>query len=87
MLFKKQTWHWPHIVALIGCGIVALLIPILIESIWPKLLEPIEFKAVDIRFTRRPLAAVLEPVPAPDGSSKTVSNSIVALDYDEKASR
>ncbi len=87
MLFKKQTWHWPHIVALIGCGIVALLIPILIESIWPQLLEPIEFKAVDIRFTRRPLAAVLEPVPAPDGSSQTVSNSIVALDYDEKASR
>ncbi len=87
MLFKKQTWHWPHIVALIGCGVVALLIPILIEFFWPTLLEPIEFKAVDLRFTRRPLAAVLEPVPAPDSPSQTVSNSIVALDYDDKASR
>lgn len=87
MLFKKQTWHWPHIVALVSCGIVALLIPILIESVWPKLLEPIEYKAVDLRFTRRPLAAVLEPIPSPDGSAQTVSNSIVALDYDERASR
>ncbi len=87
MLFKKQTWHWPHIVALIGCGVVALLIPILIEFFWPTLLEPIEFKAVDLRFTRRPLAAVLEPIPAPDSPSHTVSNSIVALDYDDKASR
>ncbi len=87
MLFKKQTWHWPHIVVLIGCGVAALLIPILIQSFWPKLLEPIEFKAVDLRFTRRPLAAVLEPIPSPDGSAQTVSNSIVALDYDERASR
>jgi adenylate cyclase len=87
MLFKKQTWHWPHIVALVSCGVIALLIPILIESVWPKLLEPIEFKAVDLRFTKRPLAGVLEPIPSPDGSAQTVSNSIVALDYDEKASR
>jgi adenylate cyclase len=87
MLFKKQTWHWPHITALVSCGVIALLIPILIESIWPKLLEPIEFKAVDLRFTKRPLAGVLEPIPSPDGSAQTVSNSIVALDYDEKASR
>ncbi len=87
MLFKKQTWHWPHIVALVCCGAVALLFPILIEFFWPTLLEPIEFKAVDLRFTRRPLANVLEPVPAPGGSSQTVSNSIVALDYDDKASR
>ena len=86
MLFKKQTWHWPHIIALIGGGIVALLIPIVIESSWPKLLEPIEFKAVDMRFKRRPLAAVLEPIPSPDGSSQTVSNAIVALDYDTRAS-
>ena len=86
MLFKKQTWHWPHIVALIGCGVLALLIPILIDSFWPTLLEPIEFKAVDMRFKRRPLANVLEPVPSPDGSAQTVSNSIVALDYDAKAS-
>lgn len=87
MLFKKQTWHWPHIVALIGCGLVALLIPIVIDFLWPGLLEPIEFKTVDIRFTRRPLASVLDPVPAPDGSAQPVSNAIVALDYDERASR
>ena len=87
MLFKKQTWHWPHIAALVSCGVIALLIPILIESIWPKLLEPIEFKAVDLRFTKRPLAGVLEPIPSPDGSAQTVSSSIVALDYDERASR
>jgi adenylate cyclase len=87
MLFKKQTWHWSHIIALIGCSVLALLIPIVIEYFWPKLLEPVEFKAVDMRFKRRPLAAVLEPVPAPDGSAQTVSNSIVALDYDDKASR
>jgi len=85
MLFKKQTWHWPHLVALVACGVVALLIPIVIESYWPELLEPIEFKAVDMRFKRRPLAAVLEPVPSPDGSAQTVSNAIVALDYDSKA--
>ena len=36
MLFKKQTWHWPHIVALISCGIVAALIPILLDVIWDK---------------------------------------------------
>src|SRR6266545_5226705 len=87
MLFKKQTWHWPHIAALIICGIASLLIPILIESFWPRLIEPIEFKAVDVRFTHRPLAAVLEPVPSPDGSAQTVSNSIVALDYGDRASR
>jgi adenylate cyclase len=81
MLFKKQTWHWPHIVALISCGLVALLIPLLLED----LLEQFEFKTVDMRFKRRPLADVLAPVPAPDGSAQTVSNSIVALDYDEKA--
>ncbi len=86
MLFKKQTWHWPHIVALIGCGVAALLIPIIIERYWPEMLEPLEFKAVDMRFKRRPLADVLEPVPSPDGSAQTVSNSIVALDYDAKAS-
>jgi len=86
MLFKKQTWHWPHIVALISCGVVALLIPIVIDSLWPTLIEPIEFKAVDMRFKRRPLAAVLGPVPSPDGSAETVSNSIVALDYDARAS-
>jgi adenylate cyclase len=87
MLFKKQTWHWPHIASLITCGIVAAFIPILLDLLWEKdLLEPIEFKAVDMRFKRRPLAAVLEPVPAPDGSAQTVSNSIVALDYDNKAS-
>ncbi len=87
MLFKKQTWHWPHIVALIGCGVAALLIPILIDSLWPTLIEPVEFKTVDMRFTRRPLAEVLEPIPSPDGSAQTVSNSIVALDYDDKAAR
>lgn len=87
MLFKKQTWHWPHIVALISCGIAALAIPVLVEYFWPRLLEPIEFKAVDIRFTRRPLAEVLKPIPSPDGSTLTVSNAIVALDYDERAAR
>lgn len=87
MLFKKQTWHWPHIVALIGCGLVALTIPILIQRIWPGLLEPVEYKAVDIRFVNRPLAEVLKPIPAPDGSELTVSSAIVALDYDEQAAR
>jgi adenylate cyclase len=85
MLFKKQTWHWPHIVALLGCGVAALLIPIIIERYWPEMLEPLEFKAVDMRFKRRPLADVLEPVPSPDGSAQTVSNAIVALDYDARA--
>jgi len=74
-------------VALIGCGVTALLIPIMIDYAWPGLLEPIEFKTVDSCFTRRPLASVLDPVPSPDGSSQTVSNAIVALDYDERASR
>jgi adenylate cyclase len=82
MLLKKQTWHWSHVSALIGCGVIALLIPILIES-YSDLLEQFEFKTVDMRFKRRPLAEVLEPVASPSGS--TVSNSIVALDYDEKA--
>jgi len=87
MLFKKQTWHRPHIAALIGCGIVALVIPVLIESFWPRLLEPIEFKAVDVRFTKRPLADVLKPIPSPIGSVDTMSDAIVALDYDEQAAR
>ncbi len=87
MLFKKQTWHWPHIVALISCGVVALLIPIVIEYYGDSNpLEQFEFKAVDMRFKRRPHAAVLEPVPSPDGSAQTVSNAIVALDYDARAS-
>ena len=87
MLFKKQTWHRPHIAALLSCGIVALVIPVLIESFWPHLLEPIEFKAVDIRFTKRPLAGVLKPIPSPIGSAETMSDAIVALDYDERAAR
>lgn len=87
MLFKKQTWQWQHIVMFIGCSVAAALIPILLDFVWPDLLEPIEIRTVDLRFRNRPLAAVLEPVPSPDGSGYTVSNSIVALDYDDKASR
>jgi adenylate cyclase len=87
MLFKKQTWHWPHIATLIGCGVVSLCFPIVINYFWPDLFEPVEFKTVDVRFKNRPLAAVLESVPAPYDATQTVSGSIVALDYDEKASQ
>lgn len=87
MLFSKHPGRWLHVVALVACGLVALMIPILIEWVWPGLLDPIEFKTVDIRFTRRPPAAVLDPVPAPGEAAQTVSNAMVALDYDERASR
>jgi adenylate cyclase len=69
-----------HAALLVACGVLAFLLPQVIDRAWPRLLEPVELWTVDLRFqVRAPLGGASE--------SQDKSPLFVAVDYDERAGR
>lgn len=81
-LFPHRARRWTHAALLLGCGLVAVAAPWLVEWGWPRLLEPVELWTVDVRFRLRPPLPVAAPSPE-DGKS----DAVAIIDYDDAAAR
>lgn len=81
MLFPHRVRRRSHAFALLACGAIAVALPLLLDVSWPGLLEPVELWTVDRRFRLRPL------LPVSGNPSQVESDTLVSVDYDERASQ
>ncbi len=81
MLFQRRQRQWSHVAALIACSVLAVTITLLLDLTTPSPLEPIELWTLDERFRLRP------PLPVAKTFSTTQSDSLVIIDYDDRAAR
>src|SRR5712692_9461522 len=79
MRFTPREWSGPYIATLLACSTIAIALPLLLDLVWPALLEPVELWTVDLRFQHRP------PLPVSDDPSQDRSGTVVAFDYDNRA--
>ncbi|MCA1838665.1 MAG: CHASE2 domain-containing protein, partial [Actinobacteria bacterium] len=77
MLFSQQSWQWSQIWRLLAGSGFAILIPLLLWTAAPELLEPVELWTVDLRFKLRPQRE----------GSELSTPPLVAIDYDDRAAR
>lgn len=81
MLLLHRDWKAAHVAMLLACGAVAVALPLLLTLAWPASLEPLELWTVDLRFRLRP------PLPVSRDPSQERSDVLVAIDYDDRATR
>lgn len=81
MFLPHRVRHPSHVFILLGCSVIALALPFLLDLSWPGFLEPVELWTVDWRFQLRPA------LPVSQDHSQTRSDTLVAIDYDDRAAR
>lgn len=81
MILPHRARQWSHLITLLACGIIALALPFILDLSWPRILEPVELWTVDQRFRLRPA------LPVSQDRSQTQSDSLAAIDYDDRAAR
>ncbi len=70
-----------HALALLACGLCAVLVPLALTLAWPAGLEPVELWTVDLRFRLRP------PLPVAADAAQAKSDAVAVIDYDDVAAK
>ena len=81
MLFPHRVRRRSHLLALLACTFIAILLPLFLNLLWPRLFEQAELRTVDWRFWQRP------PLPVSKNQSQVKSDALAVIDYDDLAAR
>jgi adenylate cyclase len=79
LLLPHRIRHWGHGLLLVGCGLLAIVLPVALNGICRGCLETLELWTVDLRFQHR------SPLSVAGDQPQLKSAGIAVIDYDDRA--